>query len=115
MNTIQYIAKAIDEKKGVNILAIDVRGISTLTDYFLIAEGTSDRHVKAIASTVIDVMGKKPLHKEGLSVGDWVVLDYGEIVIHLFVPALREKYQIESIWSKGLMVQLDFNSSRQVM
>eukprot|EP01136_Pigoraptor_vietnamica_P006365 Opistho-1_new@39211 len=103
------IAQTIFDKKGINILGLDVRGISTLTDYMIIAEGMVDRHVISIADEVQHVLKKVeevPLHTEGMREGDWVVLDYEEVMIHLFMPGLREKYQLERLWSQGTLIDL---------
>jgi ribosome-associated protein len=97
-------AQAIFDKKGTNILALDVRGISSLTDYVLIAEGGVDRHVIAIAHEVMKVLkerGQTPLYVEGLQTGDWVVLDYLDYMIHIFMPGLRDKYRLEEIFQEG--------------
>ena len=105
------IARIVFNKKGFNILALDVRGISTLTDFFLIAEGNVDQHVIAIAKEIVEELKKKDVktvHIEGLKTGDWIVLDYLEIVIHLFKPGLRDKYRLEELWSDGQIVDLDF-------
>lgn len=106
---LNVISQAIFDKKGTNILALDVRGISTMTDYVVIAEGTVERHVKALHTTVLDAMqqkGQSALHVEGVREGDWIVIDFGDIVIHLFTPDLREKYALESLWKEGKIVDL---------
>lgn len=110
-HVLNIIAQTVFNKKGFNILALDVRGISTLTDYFLIAEGNVDKHVIALAKEVIQRLkkeGDSPTHVEGLDQGDWIVVDYLEIVIHLFKPGLREKYRLEELWRDGKVVDLDF-------
>ena len=102
-------AQAIYDKKGMNIIALDVRGVSSIADYFVICEGTVDRHVKALANSVQDSLKElnwQPFHKEGEQSGDWVVLDYGEIVFHLFTPELRERYALESLWKNSKIVDL---------
>ncbi len=104
------IAQALFDKKGINITALDVQGVSTLTDYFVIAEGNVDKHVVGLAKTVIETLkneGETPLHVEGLHQGDWVVIDYLELVIHLFKPGIREKYRLEELWHEGKIVDLD--------
>ncbi len=81
-----------------------------MTDYYLIAEGTVERHVISLAQSVMDRLegeGVKPLHTEGLSNGDWVVLDYGDIVVHLLESEMREKYHLEALWREGKIVQLN--------
>lgn len=107
--TLDLIAQAIFDKKGFNILALDVHGISTMTDYFMIAEGSVDRHVQALGRMIIDKLdenGIKPLHVEGMQTGDWLVIDYGDIVIHLFMEGLREKYALEELWKDSRLVDL---------
>ena len=108
------IAQAIYNKKGFNILALDVHGLSTITDFMLIAEGNVDRHVMSLARGVIDELselGEEVLHTEGLRTGDWVVLDYGQIMIHLFTPGVREKYSIERLWPESKIVDLNIDAS----
>lgn len=107
---VELIAQTIFDKKGFNIVAVDVKGVSSLTDYIIVAEGTVDRHVKALASAVereLAEKGEKPIYTEGLENGDWVILDYMEIMVHLFMPGLREKYQIERLWSDGKVVEIN--------
>ncbi len=106
------IAQAIYDKKGINILALDVRGISTLTDFVIIAEGNVDKHVTAIANAVIDTLKKEgvtTVYTEGLSAGDWVVIDYLHIMVHLFMPGLRDKYMLEQLWRDGSIVDLNIS------
>jgi len=108
------IAQAIFDKKGMNILGLDVRGVSSLTDYVIIAEGNVDKHVVALAQAVIGVLkqeGCSPIHVEGLQVGDWVVIDFLDIMVHLFMPGLREKYRLEDLWRDGQLVDLTINTS----
>jgi ribosome-associated protein len=103
------LAQLIYDKKGANILVLDVRNICTMTDYFLIAEGNVDRHVKALSRALmdqLDEMGHAPLHVEGQQEADWIVLDYSDFVIHLFIPELREKYALEEVWKEGKIVDV---------
>lgn len=104
------LAQAIYDKKGFNILAIDLRGISSLTDALLIAEGSVDRHVQTLAKIVADKaeeIGLKAFHIDGQEMGDWIVVDCGEIMIHLFIPDMRDKYRLEQVWQEGKIVDLD--------
>ncbi|WP_194847484.1 ribosome silencing factor [Candidatus Neptunochlamydia vexilliferae] len=108
---LKQIAQTIFDKKGSNIIAIDVKGISSITDYILIADGNVDRHVVSLAKEIQDVMrevGEKPAHVEGMEHGEWVVLDYFQVVIHLFLPEMRQKYQLERLWPDGKVIDLDF-------
>ncbi len=109
LKIVQIIGQTIYDKKGLNPLAIDIRTVSSLTDYVIIAEGNVDRHVVAIARAIMDVMaeeGESLYHEEGISNGDWIVLDYSNIIIHLFTPGLRQKYQLERLWPSGEVVDL---------
>jgi len=111
-NSLSSAAQAIYNKKGINILALDVHGVSNLTDYVLIAEGNVDRHVIALAHEVIEALekqGEKPVHVEGLETGDWVVIDYLNYMIHLFMPGLRDKYRLEEIFRDGKIMDLNLN------
>jgi len=101
---LNQIAQTIYDKKGINILALDVKGISNITDYLVIAEGNVDRHVMAIAYAITEDLRKvgiTPLHVEGMQAGDWIVLDYSDVVVHLFQPGLREKFSLEKLWKEG--------------
>jgi ribosome-associated protein len=107
---LNQIAQILFDKKGTNILALDVQKVSTLTNFFIIAEGNVDKHVVALAKEVIKALkqeGEFPIHVEGMDQGDWVVIDYLELVIHLFRPGLREKYRLEELWREGEIVDLD--------
>jgi ribosome-associated protein len=109
LKLLDVIAQALFDKKGKNILALDLKGISTMTDYIIIAEGNVDRHLKALATEVSDAMeqrGYRPLHIEGMRDSDWIIVDFGEIIVHLFTPELREKYAIEELWRSGSIVDL---------
>ncbi len=112
------IAQTIFDKKGLNILALDLRGVSNITDFVVIAEGNVDRHVVAIATAIeqtLDGMGFKPLHIEGLQTGDWVVLDYLQVMVHLFMPGLRDKYQLEKLWRDARIVDLEIETGKVAM
>jgi ribosome-associated protein len=108
------IAQTIFDKKGFNILALDVRGVSMLTDFVIIAEGSVDRHVIATAQAVIKALkeiGILPAHVEGLRSGDWVVLDYLDFMVHLFMPGLRDKYRLEELWKHGQICDLKIDTT----
>ncbi len=114
IETLNAIAQVIYDKKGFNILALDVKGLSSITDFLLIAEGNVDRHVSSIARAIVDELnarGEKPIHVEGLGTGDWVVLDYSNIVVHIFSPALRERYSLERLWNESKIVDLEIDVS----
>jgi ribosome-associated protein len=109
------IAQSIYDKKGFNIFVLDVRNISNMTDYLVIAEGTVDRHVKAISQAITETvkpLGYRPWHTEGSQNGDWIVVDFGDIVVHLFIPELREKYALEELWKKGSIIDVNINTKQ---
>ena len=83
---------------------LDIKDVATFTDYFVICTGTSDRMLDALANTAIDDMRKKhkkKAKKQGNSRDGWVIVDYGDVVVHLFSPDQREFYQIEELWEDG--------------
>lgn len=93
---------AMDDLKARQVVVLDLRGIYDATDFFVIASGTSDAHVRGIADSVMDKMGRHGVrthHVEGLNTGRWVLLDYVDFVIHLFHPETRSFYQLERLWS----------------
>ncbi len=107
---LNHIAQVVYDKKGFNIVAIDVRGCSNLADFFLIAEGNVAQHVQALSKEIYTTLApykEKPFHTEGDSIGEWVVMDYSTVMIHLFGPGLREIYDLEGLWNNGKIVNLD--------
>ncbi len=114
LKDLDQVAQLIYDKKGFNILVLDVQGLCSMTDFFILAEGNVDRHVKALSHAIIDEFrkqGREPLHIEGQQEGEWVVLDYSDFVIHLFTPELRTKYFLEELWSKGQIVDVKIDVS----
>ncbi len=98
---LERAAELMLERKAEDIVALDLRGISSATDHFLIATGNSDVHVRAIAEHVIDELkkeGVRPRHVEGLGGGRWVLVDYIDLVVHVFHPTARGFYQLEELW-----------------
>jgi ribosome-associated protein len=92
----------LDEAKAENIVTIDLRGRSSIGDFMLVATGRSDRHVGAIAEQVRNHLKEHGLNKvrvEGLEACDWVLLDAGDIIVHVFRPEVREFYNLEKMWS----------------
>lgn len=93
--------RAIEDRKARELRVLDLRNVSDATDYFIIASGTSDAHVRGIAEGVMEKMreaGHRTHHVEGLSGGHWVLLDYVDFVIHVFHPETRAFYQLERLW-----------------
>lgn len=113
VDTVRKAAKAIYDKKGINILAIDVSDVSTVTDYLLIAEGTIERHVQALAREVVAVLKEEgiPVYKEdGMNEGDWIALDYVNFMVHILTSEQRNFYQLERIWKDAKLVDLELPS-----
>jgi ribosome-associated protein len=89
------------ERKGRDMLLLDLRPVSDATDFFLILNGTSDLHVRSVAEHIVEELrkeGHRPNHIEGLRGGRWVLLDFVDFVIHVFHPTAREFYQLERLW-----------------
>jgi ribosome-associated protein len=102
----------IAEKKGARIVAIDLRDVSIPTSYFLITEADNPVQIKAIVSNLMEKFPYKALHREGLSERRWVVLDYGDIVIHVFLHEAREFYDIESLCADHI-IEVEIPSANQ--
>lgn len=97
------VVEALEDLKGVDIIALDVRGKTSITDFMVIASGRSDRQVKALAQSVVDKAkehGNPPLGMEGERQGEWVVIDLGDVVVHVMVPQSRDFYNLEKLWGE---------------
>lgn len=98
----------IADKKGEDVLLLDIRDISILADYFVIGSTTSERQAQAIVESVKEatkeVFDVRPLHVEGESATEWILMDYGGVVVHLFTPEMRAYYDLESLWRDGRVV-----------
>ena len=89
------------ERKAEHVLALDLRGISSVTDFFVLATGRSDVQVRAIAERVIEGLrddGRRPSHVEGIRTGRWTLADYVDLVVHVFHPEARDFYNLEQLW-----------------
>lgn len=95
------VLSALDDGKGKDIKVIDVRNKTNITDYMVIASGTSDRHVVSLAGRVVEKIKENhllPLGVEGENTGEWVLVDLGDAIIHVMKPQTREFYQLEKLW-----------------
>ncbi|WP_165044375.1 MULTISPECIES: ribosome silencing factor [unclassified Adlercreutzia] len=103
-------AKAANAKKATDIMVQEVRELIGVTDYFVIATARNDRQVNAIIDEVEEKLrvdgGVKPLHREGTQDGTWALLDYGNIVVHVFQPETREFYRLEDLWNDAPVIDL---------
>ncbi len=99
----ELIVKALEDLKADNIRVLDVRGMTSITDYMIVASGRSNRQVRAMADKVIEaarVAGIKPLGVEGQERCEWVLIDLGDVVVHAMQPATRDFYQLERLWGE---------------
>jgi ribosome-associated protein len=104
----RQIVEVIADKKGENVLLLDIRDISILADYFVIGSVTSERQAGAIIAGIKQGIKQafdvKPLHIEGEPATGWVLMDYGDVVVHMFAPEMRAYYDLEGLWREGRVV-----------
>ncbi|MFN7035394.1 MAG: ribosome silencing factor [Bellilinea sp.] len=94
----------LEDKKGENILLMDIQDIATFTDYFILCSGSSERMIESLADAVLENVKKEFQmigKKEGYAQGGWVLVDLGDVIVHLFSPEQREYYRLEELWSQG--------------
>ncbi|MEO0575862.1 MAG: ribosome silencing factor [Pseudomonadota bacterium] len=97
----QPIVTALEDAKAQNIKVIDVRKMTSMTDFMIIASGTSDRHVRSVALGLVDTMkasGQRPLGIEGENDGEWVLVDLQDALVHVMLPRVRDFYNLEKLW-----------------
>ncbi|MCP4089177.1 MAG: ribosome silencing factor [Gammaproteobacteria bacterium] len=96
--------ESLEDLKARDIQVLDVRRLTSVTDYLLIASGTSDRHVRSMANSAVQIAkaaGQAPLGVEGLDAGEWVLVDLVDVVVHVMQPRVREFYKLEDLWAVG--------------
>lgn len=99
---LKVVENVLDERKAQRVTVLDVRGKTSVTDYMVVATATSSRHARALSDYVVEKvkdMGMQPLGVEGEVGSDWVLLDLGDVIVHLMTAQTREFYQIEKLWS----------------
>jgi len=106
----QEIVKAIDDKKGQNIILLDIHEKTGIADYFVICTGNTKVQTKAIADWIEEYLDKnhqvQVLHREGFQSGEWILLDYSTVVVQIFQPEAREYYNLEKLWSDGKQIDI---------
>ena len=116
LDLVQRAAAILVERKANDVVLLSLKGVSDMTDYFLIASGTSDTHVRSLGNSVLEDLkketGQMANHTEGLQQGRWVLLDYVDFVVHVFHPTLRNFYQIERLWADAEPVAITADSTR---
>jgi ribosome-associated protein len=103
------IAEAAQELKAERVVALDVREISSFADTFILATGTSDRHVRSIADSiqlVLKAHGERPIGVEGYNEGRWVLIDCADTIVHLFQQEIRDHFDLERLWSDATAIEL---------
>ena len=104
------IVEVLDNKKAIDIRTIDIQDLSILSDYFVVCSGNSSTQVKALADEVEDQMSKlgiEPKRVEGYQSATWILLDYSEVVVHIFYSETRDFYQLERLWADGKQLNLE--------
>lgn len=102
--TLKIIIDRLDDMKAEDTVSIDLRGKSSVTDYMVVTTGRANRHVGAIAEHVVKALkdsGIPNVHVEGLTNCDWVLIDSGDVIVHVFRPEVREFYNLERLWTQG--------------
>lgn len=106
---VQTIAQAAEDFKAEEIRILDLRGLTSFTDFYILCSGRSDRQVQAIADHILHqlkLQHVRPVGVEGHAAGQWILLDYGDVVVHVFHPTARAFYQIEKIWGDAPEISL---------
>ena len=107
------VVEALDDQKAVDVAVLDVREVASFTDFMVIASGTSRRHVKSLADRVVERArdaGVRALGVEGTEVAEWVLIDLGDVVVHVMQPTIRGFYSLEKLWSPDMPASGDLEA-----
>ena len=110
LNKARLCRKIIEERKAINPIVFEVSGLTSITDFFIVASGASNRQVQAISRHILKRMreeGFRAYGVEGEQEGHWVLMDYGDVIIHIFYQPVREFYDLEGLWSEAPRVPAD--------
>jgi ribosome-associated protein len=111
---LRIVEAALSDMKAVDVRVLDVRGMSDVADFMVIASGTSDRHLRSIADRVVQMAkasGQRPLGVEGEQQGEWVLVDLPDVMVHIMLPRTREFYQLEHLWEPRTPAPRSANSA----
>lgn len=106
---LQWVLDALDDLKAKQVSVLDVRGKTSITDYMVVASGTSERHVRALVDKVVEKLAEhkvKPLGVEGEYARDWILVDVGDVIVHVMLPETRNFYQLEKLWQVDIGQEL---------
>lgn len=110
----KLVCASLEDIKGLDIKVLDVRGMTSVMDSMIIATGTSNRHVKSLADNLLEKarqQGIRPLGVEGADEGSWVLVDLGDVVVHLMQPDVRAFYNLEKLWDRELLESIKIKRS----
>ena len=109
----KLVIAALEDVKAQDIVSINVREKTSVTDFMVIASGTSNRHVKSLVDNVLEKVkekGVRPLGSEGLDTGEWALLDLGDVVVHVMLPTARQFYDLERLWQGAEQTRAQFSA-----
>ena len=109
-STAQRAARAALDNRAAGMIVLDVQGVSSVTDYFLVCSGTSTTHVRTIVEAIRQELkeeGVRPLHAEGRAESGWVLLDYGDVLVHVFLEDTRAYYALERLWGDAPSIPIE--------
>jgi ribosome-associated protein len=114
---LKKISLASLDAKGIDLIILDMNTLSSVTDYFFVVTGRSDRQVQGISNRIVDLLeeqGLRPLSIDGMDVGHWVVLDYGEVMVHVFYEADRQRIDLEGYWLEAPRATIELDKKGEI-